>query len=156
MKNIIKSTVAVAVFALSTTSMFAAGSSTSPITVSANVAANCLISTTTNLAFGAYDPVVTNASTPKDETAPAVISIACTKGTASTVTLATTTPLSNGTDTLSFSLFRDSGHATAFGSLVTNHAAKTAIPVSIWGQIGAGQDVSTGAYAGVVTATINY
>ena len=44
-----------------------AGSATSNFSVTASVASNCTISTT-SIAFGAYDPIVANATTPLDTT----------------------------------------------------------------------------------------
>ena len=126
------------------------------IAVTATVAKNCTVTNGT-LDFGAYDPIVANATVPKNDTAPASISVSCTKGTSATVTLATTTPLTNGTDTLAFALFSDAGHSVAFAAPVLSFAAgKAAQAVSVYGQIAAGQDVSTGSYNGVVTATITY
>ena len=61
-----------------------AGSASANLNVTANVAANCTISTSP-VAFGAYDPVVANAST--DLTASGTVTVACTKGTAATIDL---------------------------------------------------------------------
>lgn len=59
-------------------------SATATIAVSATVRRNCTI-TTTPLAFGTYDPVVANATTPLDATA--TMTIACTMGTPATIGL---------------------------------------------------------------------
>lgn len=156
MKNSVKVTVLVALFALATTSMFAA-TATSTINVSANVANVCTISTTTNLAFGAYDPVFTNAVNPKFETAPAAVSVSCTKGTLPTVTIAGPFTITNGTDTLIYSLFSDLNHTTAFGTVnLTFALSKAPQLVSVWGLIPGGQDVSAGSYLGTATAQVNY
>ena len=159
MKNTIKTSVLVAVFAFGTTSMFAASQS-STINVSASVAAVCTISTTTHLAFGAYDPVTANAVTAKDESAPAAVSVSCTKGTTPTVGFAVAGgTITNGTDTLSFNLFTDALHAVAFGPAAVNltfAAGKAAQTVNVYGQIPGGQDVGIGAYTGTVSAVVNY
>src|SRR5256885_4386581 len=55
-----------------------AGSSTGSLSITATVAQTCSVSATSTLAFGAYDPVVANASTPLTGTGS--VSIKCTKG----------------------------------------------------------------------------
>ena len=78
------------VFAAWVTSIRSEAASTSAtLSVSASVANNCTISTAA-LAFSAYDPVVANASSNLDATG--TVTIACTKGAASTIGLNPTTP----------------------------------------------------------------
>src|SRR5947208_10024354 len=55
-----------------------AGSSTGSLSITATVAQTCSVSATSTLAFGAYDPVVANASTALTGTGS--VSIKCTKG----------------------------------------------------------------------------
>ena len=156
MKNSVKVTVLAALFVVSTTSMFAATQS-STINVSANVNAVCTIATTTNLAFGTYDPVVANATTPKDELAPAAVSVSCTKGTTPTVTITAFGTITSGANTLNYNLFSEGTHTTPFGTVnLTFAAGKAAQTVNVWGQIPAGQDVGVGTYAGTATANVNY
>lgn len=161
MNRVVKSIIVLATLALAVP-MFAASQATSSVTVSASVAAVCTISTTTNLAFGAYDPVVANASTAKDETAPATVSVSCTKNTAGVVLdfASSSGTMANGGTNLNFNLFQDSAHGTPFGSGVAGVAmtfgSKAAQAVDIYGQIPANQDVPAGAYSGTVTARVNY
>src|SRR5438270_1352031 len=61
-----------------------AGSAPANLSVTASVTANCTISTTA-VAFGAYDPVVANASTALN--ASGSVSVACTKGSAPNITM---------------------------------------------------------------------
>ena len=61
-----------------------AASTSTSLSVTASVNNNCTISTAA-LAFGAYDPVVTNASSPLDGTG--TVTIACTKGATTTIGL---------------------------------------------------------------------
>src|SRR4030088_1300176 len=68
---------------LSSAPVHAAGSAPANLAVSALVNANCTISTTA-LAFGSYDPVVTNAATALNGNGTVVI--ACTKGSAPAIT----------------------------------------------------------------------
>ncbi|HXN84074.1 MAG TPA: spore coat protein U domain-containing protein, partial [Myxococcales bacterium] len=63
-----------------------AGSATSSLTVTATVPAVCVLSAGT-LAFGNYDPVGANATTPLAGTS--TFNVTCTKNTAYTVTLGT-------------------------------------------------------------------
>src|SRR5437763_4885940 len=55
-----------------------AGSNTGSLSVTATVAQTCSVSATSTLAFGAYDPVVANASSALTGTGS--VSIKCTKG----------------------------------------------------------------------------
>src|SRR5438477_13151443 len=55
-----------------------AGSNTGSLSVTATVAQTCSVSATSTLAFGAYDPVVANASTALPGTGS--VSLKCTKG----------------------------------------------------------------------------
>src|SRR5438094_3768308 len=66
------------------TARLGAASASANLAASSSVANNCTISTAA-LAFGAYDPVVANASTNLD--ASGTVSIACTKGATATIDL---------------------------------------------------------------------
>ena len=68
---------------LASGSTLLAATATANVTVSATVTNNCSINGG-SLAFGAYDPLVTNATDPKDGSG--TFSVACTKG-ASGVTI---------------------------------------------------------------------
>jgi len=63
-----------------------AGTASSNLPVSASVSANCTIDASGGVAFGAYDPIVTNQSTAL--TASGTISTTCTNGASATITLA--------------------------------------------------------------------
>jgi spore coat protein U-like protein len=161
MNRTVKTLIVLATFALAVP-MFAA-QATSSITVTASVAAVCTISTTTNLAFGAYDPVSANLAAPKNETAPAVVSVSCTKNTPSVyVDFASSAgTMTNGPDTLNFNLYTSAAHGTLFGSgntfaPLSFSSGKAAQTVSIYGQIPQNQDVTAGSYNGTVTARVNY
>ena len=147
-----------------------AGSSTSNFNVTASVASNCTISTT-SIAFGAYDPVVANATTPLDATG--LVTITCTKGAATTIGLnagnnsanatGTTRAMKSGTDYLSYEVYQDSGRATLWGNsgadLFTPAVAPNKNPrtLTTYGRIPAGQDVPAGvSYTDTVTATVNF
>ena len=77
MYRFIRQSVLVSAVSLAAASTAFAGSATSNLAMSANVTANCTISTAA-VAFGAYDPIVANAATPLDTTG--TVTITCTKG----------------------------------------------------------------------------
>ena len=153
------------------TSANAVGSATSSFTVSASVVASCTISSTT-LAFGNYDPIVTNATTPLDVNGS--VTITCTKGAATTIGLdagqnglnaaGTTRAMATAgpADYLSYELYQDTTRATLWGNsganLFTPPAApsKSARTFPIYGRIPAAQGSTTGSYTDTVVATVNF
>src|SRR5438132_1959512 len=144
-----------------------AGSASANLNISASVAANCTI-TTSPVAFGAYDPVVANAAT--DLTATGSVNVACTKGTAATIDLgnggsfaAGSRRMSSGSDFLNYALYKDAARTQVWGSglaggttMAYNAATKASTAVSVYGTVPQAQDITVGAYADVVLATINY
>jgi spore coat protein U domain-containing protein, fimbrial subunit CupE1/2/3/6 len=147
-----------------------AGSATSTFSVTASVASNCTISTT-SIAFGAYDPIVANATTPLDTTGS--VTITCTKGAATTIGLnagnnsanatGTTRAMKSGSDYLSYEIYQDSGRSTVWGNsgagLFTPAVAPDKAPrtFTMYGRVPAGQDVpASGSYTDTVTATVNF
>ena len=140
-----------------------AGSATSGFTVSATVSANCTISSGA-LAFGAYDPVVANASTNLDQTS--TITVACTKGSTSTVSLdngsnasGSTRRMKSGTVYLTYEMYNDSARSVVWNSTNTvsyTAASKAATGLTLYGRVAAGQDVPSGSYTDSVVATINF
>ncbi len=156
-----------------------AGSAPANLAVTANIAANCTISTTA-VAFGAYDPVVVNAATALNGNGTVVI--ACTKGSAPTITLdlglnaaasqRNMKITGGGTDLLQYQLYQPPGTApntactfpgaTVWGTSVpqtftpTSPGSKAARTYNVCGTVTAGQDVSVGSYADTVVATVNF
>ena len=144
-----------------------ADSASSTIAVSATVRRNCTIATTP-LAFGSYDPVVGNASTPLDGTA--TVTIACTMGTPASIGLdiganaaATQRRLTNGSAAyLNYQIFLDSAYSTVWGTDTTNQLdagtapSKTPRAFPVYGRIPAAQDVPIGAFSDAVVATVNF
>jgi spore coat protein U-like protein len=146
---------------------YAAGSASANLSISASVANNCTISTAA-LAFGSYDPVVTNASTNLDATA--TVTVACTKGATSTIGLGLGSNVSGSTrrmtdgsnNYLAYEIYQDSSRSTVWGNsgaeLLSPSAApsKSARSFTVYGRIPSNQDVPAGSYTDTVTATVNF
>lgn len=144
----------------------AAQSASANLNVSATVTANCSI-TTTAVAFGSYDPVVTHASSALNGTGSVVVT--CTKGAGTRIDLGlggnasgSTRRMAGGGDFLTYELYQDSSRATVWGSGASNGMTIAAAPSKaartfiVYGQVPAGQDVGAAAYTDTVLATINF
>jgi spore coat protein U-like protein len=141
------------------------------LSVTASVTANCTI-TTAPVAFGAYDPVATNASTALDGSG--TVNVTCTSGANTTVTLgqgvnadsgssdaAPARRLSDGgTNFLTYSLFQDTGRSTIWGNTsgtgVANTGTGTQVALTVYGAVAAGQNVPAGSYSDTVVATVTF
>jgi spore coat protein U-like protein len=142
-----------------------AQTATANLAVSATVAKNCSISTTP-VAFGSYDPIVTNAVTPLDGTGTVVVT--CTKGAGSRIDLgqgsnySAARRMAGGTDFLTYELYVDSTRTTVWGSGAGSGQTIAAAPnknprtFTVYGRVAAGQDVGAASYADTVVATINF
>jgi spore coat protein U-like protein len=157
-----------------------AGSAAGTLSVTATVAANCAF-TTNAVAFGTYDPVVTNLTAAK--TATGSLSVTCTTGDSITVDMdqginGTGTLLApvramgsgvggTGGSLLAYSLFFPSaagaggtatatlwgtGGATSFAYSATGIAQT----INVFGSVAGGQNVPVGSYADTVNVTVNY
>jgi spore coat protein U-like protein len=164
-------TTTLACMALWTAGDVQAATATANLAVTANVTANCTISTTP-AAFGAYDPIFANATAALDATGGVVV--ACTKGASTDVRLGqganaaagstTAVPLrqmASGTERLAYFLYSDAGRTTVWGdTLATSRAftgtGATTSTLTVYGRIPAGQNVAAGAYADTVVATITF
>ena len=156
-----------------------AGSTPANLAVSASVTANCTISTSA-VAFGAYDPVVTNAATALNGNGS--VTVACTKGSAPSITLdlganAASTQRNmkvtgGGSDILAYELYQPPSTTpntactfpgsqvwgTAGGAIFTPTApaSKAGRTYNVCGTVNAGQDVAVGTYQDTVVATVNF
>ena len=144
-----------------------AATATANVTVSATVASNCTI-TGGALAFGSYDPLVTNASDAKDGSG--TFTVACTKGAVGvTIDLgqgqnyAGGRRMIAGSDAVTYQLYSDSGRTTVWGSTsggstlaVSAPTSKAPVTYTVYGRITGGQDVPAGSYADTVVATVNF
>jgi spore coat protein U-like protein len=145
-----------------------AGTATSNLNVSATVASTCSI-TAGSLAFGTYD-TITGAQV--DGTA--TVTVACTKGAVTTITLGQGQNAGGGsTDTapvrrmvsglsfLSYALFSDTTRLVTWGNTALTGHTYTALSsasqaLTVYGRIAASQDVPAGSFSDVVVATITF
>jgi spore coat protein U-like protein len=159
-----------------------ATTSTGSLTVTASVADNCTIGTAT-MAFGAYDPLVTNTTT--DLAGSTSISYACVKdaghviwidmGAGSNSGLGPVAgdnamkETTNGTDYLSYQLYQDAAHTLKWGTgdpggtATSGKGVRVTSPgiagttISIYGLVPHAQNVTASTtYSDSVTATINF
>jgi len=144
-----------------------AGSATATLAVSATVINNCTISTAA-VAFGAYDPVVANASANLDSTGS--ITIACTKGATATIGLnagsnasGSSRRLADGTaNYLSYEIYKDASRASVWGNAGADLYSPPAAPnksprtFTAYARVTSNQDVPAGAYGDTITATVNF
>jgi spore coat protein U-like protein len=142
-----------------------AASSTSPLEISAVVVANCQI-ITSDLAFGAYDPLMEHATRELDGAAQ--VTMLCTRSSRAEIIIdsgknpiGTYRGLSGGTQHVSYQLYRDAGRTQVWGSAgnALQFVSKgVALPQQfvVYGRIPPGQEVASGVYTDVVTATVEF
>lgn len=139
-----------------------AGTATGSLNVSASIANNCTVGAST-MAFGAYDPIFAQLSSPLTVTG--TLNLACTKNDSTTISLdtglngthavGTTRAMKDGaTDYLSYELYTTSARTTVWNgtNTVAYTGAGTSGAVSVYGSIPAGQ--SAAQPAGTYTDTV--
>lgn len=154
-----------------------AAAATSPATGSFNVTADvqgsCKVTATTDIAFGTYDPADVNFATPLDQSGS--VSVRCVKGMTPTVTLdqglnpsgtcaapARAMLDSATSELLSYDIYSDAGHSSAWGCDVSNDvsftaaASNTATTLTTYGRIPAGQNVGLGTFSDTVTVEVAF
>jgi spore coat protein U-like protein len=158
--------ISVAVLAALTLGVSAAPASAatagSTMGISATVQATCL-NTVSNLGFGTYTGVASAAT--------ATITVTCTNTTPYNIGLdaglgagaSVTTRAMTGTNSavLTYTLTSDAGNSVNWGNTIgTDTVAGTgngaAQPITIYGNVVAGQFVAPGSYADTITATVTY
>jgi len=141
--------------------------------VTANVVASCRVTSTTDIAFGNYDPADLNNATPLD--ANGSVAVRCVKGTVANVAVeqganaapgsTCTTPLrqmAGGAERLAYTIFQDAARTTVWGCAITNDQTFTAATVAAattlttYGRIPPAQDVSVGAFVDTVNVTVTF
>jgi len=164
--------VAIGVVGLAFPATCLAATSPGTLTVNATVAQNCTVNSPT-LAFGAYDPIVANATTALNVSGTATFT--CTEGATSVFVTAdaggntthasgtTRAMAGSGATFLSYELYTDSGHTTVWNAVnsgghtfAPTFAASQTATATIFGQVPAGQNVLVSAYTDAVTMTINF
>ena len=140
--------------------------------VTATVGEACLVTIQDTLDFGAYDGIITNATTHKDVdfTVSAICSLN-TKGTininpglSAVVDSGTITParqMAFGSNRLKYNLYKNVGRSTIWGAGVDSggnlHTGTGAIkPMLGFARLDAGQVVPNGVYQDTVTLTVTY
>jgi spore coat protein U-like protein len=177
-KYILGTSVAVALLVAS--GVVFAASATTNIAVSASVSQSCSITSASALAFGAYDPIGANATTPLNATGQ--VSVACSKGaTGLTIGMDVGAHVSGtqrqmqgttATDLLQYNLFQPPSNtpstpctfpgttswtnATPGLLVITSAPTKVARLYNVCGTIPGGQDATTGSYSDTVSATLNF
>lgn len=142
-----------------------AATETTTFGVSATVTDSCSV-TASALGFGNIDPL-TNASTATDGTT--TVDVTCANGTAydvgldaGTTTGATVTArqMTDGTNSLDYALYSDSGRTTNWGDTVDTDTVSgtgdgTAQTHTVYGRVPSGQQTTpTGAYSDTITVTV--
>lgn len=133
--------------------------------VSANVTNNCSFGTISALSFGNYDPVVANAST--DLAGTGTFDLTCTSGDAITIGLSLGANAGagsqrymkdSGTDQLSYNLYQDTTHTTAWDETTTKSdtGTGTAVTYTVYGNVPAAQNVPAGSYTDTVSIDVTY
>ncbi|HTX60605.1 MAG TPA: spore coat U domain-containing protein, partial [Verrucomicrobiae bacterium] len=148
-----------------------AGTTTGSLSVSATISNNCTFGTST-LAFGAYDPVVTNASTPLTSTG--TVNISCTKNDSVSLTANTgsnsahasgscatatcTRAMASGSNYLSYDIYTSNANTTVWNAsnAVSFTATGSSQGVSVYGYIPAGSVQPAGSYTDTVTVTATF
>lgn len=143
-----------------------AASSSAPLDVSAEVAPNCVIAIS-NLAFGKYDPLGQNANQQLD--AAAEVTMVCTRSSRASVTIdggrnpiGSSRTLAGSSQHIAYQLFRDAGRTqqwmggVADGLQVVSQGIHKPQQLTVYGRIPPGQEVISGAYTDVVTATVDF
>jgi spore coat protein U-like protein len=135
---------------------------TGTMTVSANVVASCSVVGGT-LDFGDYDPI---AAAPKDGSL--AISVRCTRGVTAQIgmglgnnPLGALRRMAGGPDFLSYELYKDGARSILWGNTGTDRVAYTATSsgptsITVFGRVGAGQDVPVGGFSDTVTITVTF
>lgn len=157
---------------MASTPGFTASSPVVSLSVTASVAAKCIVSSTAAVAFGAYDPIVTNASTGLDLTGTGTVGVKCTPGNGSSIAIASSANNSGnqrrmagpGGAFLNYALYSDSGFTTAWGDgsngasalTVTGATNASERTYTVYGVVPKGQDINVGSYSDSVNVTVNF
>lgn len=158
--------ISVGIFLIGTTAVTLAAqaqqSKQTTLKVTATVVGNCLV-TANDVAFGNYDPVGANATTPAD--ADGLVEVTCTQGTLASIALdsgqnaqgQTRRMVGSAGGQLEYELYWDAGRTTRF-SMVALSAAPSTTPrrYTVYGRLRQGQDQPIGNYLDTVVVTVSF
>ncbi|HKB79432.1 MAG TPA: spore coat U domain-containing protein [Thermoanaerobaculia bacterium] len=142
-----------------------AASSSAPLQVSAEVAPNCQIAIS-NLAFGKYDPMAQNAGAELD--AAAEVTMLCTRSSRASVNIdfgrngvGASRSLAGATQHVTYQLYHDKGRTQQWGGAgdglqFVSQGIHKPEELTLYGRIPPGQEVASGVYTDVVTATVDF
>ena len=161
MKKIVVAIIAILAYVFVADSAMAA-TAADVLNVTASVAASCRVTSTANVAFGAYDP-----TDPVDNSAGAGnFKFRCVTGTAFTMHIARTGNMTGVpvADLLAYTLYSDVGRTAPWANGVPAADPASESPAGsnaektrgVYGKIVALQDVAVGAYAETVTVTVTF
>jgi spore coat protein U-like protein len=142
--------------------------------VTASVQKSCRIVSTTDIAFGTYDPADIHFSTALD--ADGALSVRCVKGVVADVALdqglnpdagsTCVSPLrqmsDGGAEVLRYDVYQDSARTSVWGCDATTDqsftaaSSNTSTTLTTYGRVPAGQDVAVGSYIDTVTVTVTF
>ena len=164
----LRQTLTIAIAMVSAAAALADGRATVKMDVSALVTPNCRM-TLTPLNFGEYDPLGANGSQELDATA--TVTLTCTLNSVATITIDggqhpagsnLSRQLASTDQRLSYEIFRDAARTQvwASGSNAVRYVSLTGISsaseLTVYGRIPPGQEVASGSYNDVVTATVDF
>ena len=133
--------------------------------VSANVTADCSIAVS-DLSFGQYDPLGQNGT--QGVNAAAGVSMLCTRDARATIVIdsgrnpvGSTRGLSSGAQVVAYQIYRDAGRTQVWGSganalQFVSAGVQNAQQFVVYANIPPGQEVASGSYSDVVTATVDF
>jgi len=138
-----------------------AGNGGDDMGVSATVS-NVASVTAGSLAFGSYDPVIANASDPKDGSA--TVSVDATTGSTYTIALGDGDNASSGqrrltdgsSNYLDYNLYSDSNYQDAWDNTTTHSGTGSGQDYTVYGQIPGAQSVPAGSYSDTVAVTVAF
>src|SRR5262249_9125667 len=153
-----------ALIAMTSSPSIHAQSASAQVKVTTTVVKRCTI-TSTDVAFGSYDPVGTNSTAPLDGTGSLVVT--CTRGTSASIGIDSGTNgsrrMGNGSGTfLTYQLYKDGGRTQVWADTGTGVLDLPPAPTiqprtfTVYGRVPQTQDVTPGSYADQVIATVNF
>lgn len=161
MRRRITTLAAATMFLLLSARIANAATTSAQIQVSVQVIANCRI-VVTDLAFGAYDPLVQHSTQALDGSAN--VQVLCTKNLRATVLMdesgIASRAMHSGPDSLSYAIFSDASRTNAWGTganaIQITGTGSSPQELTVFGRIPAGQVIPAGWYTDAVTATVDF